>query len=100
MKPPEDVAWRLSRDWLAKDATDLLVCERLLVEGAAFSEAVACHAQQAAATTPGVAADQRVISAGYPGHGASPQRLTGRHDSAKASIRWLESSSSSVLITQ
>lgn len=45
MKPPEDVAWRLSRDWLAKAATDLLVCERLLVEGAAFSEAVAFHAQ-------------------------------------------------------
>lgn len=48
MRPPEDVAWRLSRDWLAKAATDLLVCERLLVEGAAFSEAVAFHAQQAA----------------------------------------------------
>jgi HEPN domain-containing protein len=48
MKPPEDVAWRLSREWLAKAATDLLVCGRLLVEGAAFSEAVAFHAQQAA----------------------------------------------------
>jgi hypothetical protein len=30
MRPPEDVARRLSRDWLAKAATDLLVCERLL----------------------------------------------------------------------
>jgi len=48
MKPPEDVAWRLARDWLAKAATDLLVCERLLLEGAEFSEAVAFHAQQAA----------------------------------------------------
>lgn len=48
MRPPEDVARRLSRDWLAKAATDLLVCERLLVQGAAFSEAVAFHAQQAA----------------------------------------------------
>jgi HEPN domain-containing protein len=48
MKPPEDVALRLSRDWLAKAATDLLVCERLLVQGAVFSEAVAFHAQQAA----------------------------------------------------
>ncbi len=48
MRPPEDVARRLCRDWLAKAATDLLVCERLLVEGAAFSEAVAFHAQQAA----------------------------------------------------
>lgn len=48
MKPPEDVALRLARDWLAKAATDLLVCERLLTEGVEFSEAVAFHAQQAA----------------------------------------------------
>ena len=46
MKQPEDVARRMSRDWLAKAAVDLLVCERL--EGADLSEAVAFHAQQAA----------------------------------------------------
>jgi hypothetical protein len=46
MKPPENAAWRLSRDWLAKASTDLPVCERLLVEGAASSEAIAFHAQQ------------------------------------------------------
>ena len=48
MKPPENVAWQLARDWLAKAATDLMVCERLLIEGAEFFEAVAFHAQQAA----------------------------------------------------
>jgi len=48
MTPPEEVARRLAGDWLAKAATDLLVCERLSSQGAAFSEAIAFHAQQAA----------------------------------------------------
>ncbi len=48
MKPLEDVVRRLARDWLAKAATDLAVCDRLLTEGTEFSEAVAFHAQQAA----------------------------------------------------
>jgi HEPN domain-containing protein len=48
MKPPEDVARQLARDWLAKAETDLLVCEQLAHQGVAFSEAVAFHAQQAA----------------------------------------------------
>ncbi len=48
MTPPEDVVRRLASDWLAKAATDLLVCERLLGQGAALAEAVAFHAQQAA----------------------------------------------------
>jgi HEPN domain-containing protein len=48
MKPPDEVARRLARDWLAKAATDLLVCEQLLGQGAVFSEAIAFHAQQAA----------------------------------------------------
>lgn len=48
MKPPDDVAQRLARDWLAKAATDLLVCEQLAAQGAAFSEVVAFHAQQVA----------------------------------------------------
>ena len=48
MKPPDEVVRRLARDWLAKAATDLLVCEQLLGHGAVFHEAVAFHAQQAA----------------------------------------------------
>ena len=48
MTLPEEVARRLAGDWLAKAATDLLVCERLSSQGAAFSEAIAFHAQQAA----------------------------------------------------
>src|SRR5450759_2396656 len=48
MTPPEEVARRLAGDWLAKAATDLLVCERLSSQGAWFSEAIAFHAQQAA----------------------------------------------------
>ena len=48
MTPPEEVVRRLSGDWLAKAAVDLLVCERLLGQGAAFFETVAFHAQQAA----------------------------------------------------
>lgn len=38
MKPPEEVARGLARDWLAKAATDLRVCEQLLGQGAVFSE--------------------------------------------------------------
>jgi len=48
MTPPEEVVRRLAGDWLAKAAVDLLVCERLLGQGAAFFETVAFHAQQAA----------------------------------------------------
>lgn len=48
MKPPDEVVRRLARDWMAKAATDLLVCEQLLGRGAVFHEAVAFHAQQAA----------------------------------------------------
>ena len=48
MKQPDEVVRQLARDWLAKAATDLLVCEQLLGQGAVFSEAVAFHAQQAA----------------------------------------------------
>jgi HEPN domain-containing protein len=48
MTPPEEVVRRLSGDWLAKAAVDLLVCERLLGQDAAFFETVAFHAQQAA----------------------------------------------------
>lgn len=44
MKPPDEVARRLARDWMAKAATDLLVCEQLLGRGAVFHEAVAFHA--------------------------------------------------------
>jgi HEPN domain-containing protein len=47
VKPPEEVAHELARDWLAKAATDLLVCGQLLDQGAVFSEAIAFHAQQA-----------------------------------------------------
>jgi len=48
MAPPEGVVRRLAGEWLAKAETDLLVCERLLAQGAEFSEVVAFHAQQAA----------------------------------------------------
>jgi HEPN domain-containing protein len=48
MRPPDDVARRLSRDWLAKAEIDVQVSERLLRDGAEFAEAVAFHAQQAA----------------------------------------------------
>jgi len=48
MKPPEDVARRLSHGWLAKAESDVRVCERLLEESAEFAEAIAFHAQQAA----------------------------------------------------
>ena len=48
MTPPEEVVRRLAGDLLAKAAVDLLVCERLLGQGAAFFETVAFHAQQAA----------------------------------------------------
>jgi len=48
MKPPEEVARDLARQWLKKAASELLVCEQLTRPEGAFSKTVAFHAQQAA----------------------------------------------------